>query len=170
MRFLIKNIKKKQLNNIIYAIVQLFMLFFIYLIIDIQDKGVQIQFDLIIATIVYLFNFMINTDNFKEVDAFYWFIGLTYVFYFGQHIVYFLAGNSALPIFRNMLDVENIKVCDFYTIFGVSPINGTVNTFGITYIIPVKYERPETKATLLPLKLITTILTNPVYPVSVSIL
>ena len=44
MRFLIKNIKKKQLNNIIYAIVQLFMLFFIYLIIDIQDKGVQIQF------------------------------------------------------------------------------------------------------------------------------
>lgn len=27
MRFLIKNIKKKQLNNIIYAIVQLFMLF-----------------------------------------------------------------------------------------------------------------------------------------------
>jgi hypothetical protein len=32
-----------------------------------------------------------------------------------------------------------------------SPINGTVNTFGITYIIPVKYERPETKATLLPL-------------------
>ena len=32
MRFLIKNIKKKQLNNIIYAIVQLFMLFFIYLI------------------------------------------------------------------------------------------------------------------------------------------
>ena len=51
-----------------------------------------------------------------------------------------------------------------------SPINGTVNTFGITYIIPVKYERPETKATLLPLKLITTILTNPVYPVSVSIL
>ena len=83
MRFLIKNIKKKQLNNIIYAIVQLFMLFFIYLIIDIQDKGVQIQFDLIIATIVYLFNFMINTDNFKEVDAFYWFIGLTYVFYFG---------------------------------------------------------------------------------------
>ena len=66
MRFLIKNIKKKQLNNIIYAIVQLFMLFFIYLIIDIQDKGVQIQFDLIIATIVYLFNFMINTDTFKE--------------------------------------------------------------------------------------------------------
>lgn len=122
MRFLIKNIKKKQLNNIIYAIVQLFMLFFIYLIIDIQDKGVQIQFDLIIATIVYLFNFMINTDNFKEVDAFYWFIGLTYVFYFGQHIVYFLAGNSALPIFRNMLDVENIKVCDFYTIFGVSSL------------------------------------------------